>query len=91
MEGDTDWKKTCEEEAGGLVDKLKELNTSEKWVANGDKPCSMFKMEVENRLASKGTVVVEFPYEKVLEFFKDPATSKKINESLVKLDILHAD
>ena len=91
MEGGADWKKICEEEAGGLVDKLKELNNHEKWVANGNKPCDMFKMEVENRLASKGTAVVEFPYEKVIKFFKDPSTSKKINDALIKLDILYAD
>ena len=91
MEGEKDWKKTCEEEAGGLVDKLKELNSNEKWVANGDKPCVMFKMDVDNRMAAKGTAVVEFPLEKVIEFFKDPGTSKKINEALVKMDILYAD
>jgi hypothetical protein len=66
MEGDNDWKTSCEQEAGNLVANLKELNANEKWVANGNKPCDMFKMEVDNRLAVKGISIVQFPYEKVV-------------------------
>ena len=67
------------------MDRFKELYNHEKWVANGNKPCEMFKMEVDNRMATKGTAIVPYPYEKVIEFFKSPDTSKKINDSLVKL------
>ena len=51
----------------------------------------MFKMEVDKRMAIKGSAVVNYSYEKVIEFFKSPDTTKKINESLSKLDILYAD
>ena len=44
----------------------------------------MFKMEVDNRMATKGTAVVQYPYEKVVEFFKSPDVTKKINDSLSK-------
>ena len=51
----------------------------------------MFKMEVDNRMAIKGVAVVQYPYEKVVEFFKNPDVTKKINESLSKFEILYAD
>lgn len=66
MEGESNWKETVEKEAEGLVNSLKELNAHEKWVANGNKPCEMFKMEVDNRLATKGVSVVTYPIEKVI-------------------------
>jgi hypothetical protein len=88
---EADWKTTVEKEAEGLIDELKELNANEKWVANGDKPCDMFKMEIDSRMASKGVAVVEYPFEKVLEFFSDPMVSKKINEMCVNMEILHEE
>ena len=88
---EADWKPIVEKEAEGLVDKMKELSSSDKWVANGNKPCQMFKMDIENNLGSKGIAVIEFPFEKVLEFFADTNASKKINDSLVKFDALHVE
>ena len=48
-------------------------------MANGEKPCALFKMEVDSRMASKGVATIEYPLEQVVKFFKDPTTSKKIN------------
>jgi len=84
-----DWKATVEKEAEGLVEKMKEIISSDKWVANGNKPCEMFKMDIENNLGSKGVAVLEFPFEQVIKFFSDSTASKKINDSLVKFECLH--
>ena len=48
----------------------------------------MFKMEVDNRIASKGTTVIDYTFDKVLEFFSDSSVTQKINESMVKFEIL---
>lgn len=32
--------------ASGVVARIKELEMSNEWKANGEKPCSMFKMEI---------------------------------------------
>lgn len=66
MEAESDWKATVEKEAEGLVDSLKQLYNNEKWVANGNKPCDMFKMSVDNRMATKGTAIVAYSFEKVV-------------------------
>lgn len=43
MEGDNNLGQ-IEAESKDLVDKLKEMNESPNWVANGNDPCEMFKM-----------------------------------------------
>ena len=88
---EVDWKPIVAKEAEGLVEKIKEINGSDKWVANGNKPCEMFKMDIENNLGSKGIAILDFPFEKVLEFFSDTNSSKKINDALVKFDPLYVD
>jgi len=37
-----------------IIKRLKEMETSEKWIPNGDSPCLMFKLEIDSRMASKG-------------------------------------
>ena len=88
---EADWKQPVEKEAEGLVEKMKEISSSDKWVPNGNKPCEMFKMDIEKNLGSKGIAVIEYPLEKVLEFFSDTNASKKINDALVKFETLHAE
>ena len=63
---DTDWKPLVEKESEGLIDAFKELYNHEKWTPNGNKPCDMFKMEVDKRMATKGSAVVNYSYEKVV-------------------------
>jgi hypothetical protein len=48
-------------------------------------------MEYDNRVASKETAVVEFSLLKVMEFFSLPDFTKKINEELLRFDVLHND
>jgi hypothetical protein len=80
-----------EAESKDIIQKLKELNGNYNWQPNGDKPCLMFKIEVENRVASKGVAVVNFPIEKVLAFFDLPDPTPRINEMCVKYQILYKD
>jgi len=42
------------EASADVIARLKELETSEKWVENGQDFCKMYKMEIDGRLASKG-------------------------------------
>jgi len=51
-----------------VVARLKELETSPGWKPNGDKPCLMYKMEIGDRLASKGVAKVNYNIEKIVAF-----------------------
>lgn len=51
-----------------IITRLKELETSDKWIDNGEQFCKMYKMEIGGRLASKGVHVNEFNIEKVITF-----------------------
>lgn len=88
MEGDNNLGQ-IEAESKDLVDKLKEMNESPNWVANGNNPCDMFKMEVGDRFASKGSATVNYPLEKVLEFFNLPDATPRINEMCAKYEIIY--
>lgn len=37
------------------------MNNSPNWVPNGNDPCEMFKMEIGDRIASKGVAVANYP------------------------------
>jgi hypothetical protein len=37
-----------------MFKRFKEIYNSKKWEKFADKPCDMFKMEIEGRIASKG-------------------------------------
>lgn len=80
-----------EAEAKDVVERLIALNNNPNWVANGNDPCTMFKIELENRVASKGVAVVNYPIEKVMEFFNLPDATPRINEMCVKYEILYRD
>lgn len=69
---------------------LQELETSEKWVANGDKPCALYRMEIGDRIASKGVAIVKFNIEKVVTFLEKEDTLQKLNPDLLEKKTLHA-
>lgn len=46
--------------AQGSIEKLKALYQNQKWEKVSDKPCLMFKMEIDDRLAAKGEATVPF-------------------------------
>lgn len=68
--------------------RLKELESFEKWEANGEKPCAMFKTEIDGRVASKGVAKVNYNIEKVFGFLDQEDTLKKINPMLLEIKVL---
>jgi hypothetical protein len=68
--------------------RLKEMEASEKWTANGEKPCKMFKCEVGDRVASKGIDKVKFNIEKVFKYLEEETTLKKISPMLLEIKVL---
>lgn len=75
--------------AGEILARLQQLETCPDWIANGDKPCAMFKMEVDERVASKGIAKVNFNINKVFAFLEKEDTLKKINPMLLEIKVLH--
>ena len=51
-----------EQVAKEIIERVKELEVSEKWEENGTQPCIKHKMWIGNRVASKGTHIVEHPF-----------------------------
>lgn len=49
-----------------VIGRVKELENHPGWKANGNKPCDMFKMDIDNRVASKGIAVVPYNIEKII-------------------------
>jgi len=49
----------------------------------------MFKMDIENRVASKGIAVVPYNIEKVIEFLQNEETLLKINGMLIEIKVIH--
>ena len=86
MEGHN--KAQAEEFSKTLVPLIKELQNSPNWAPNGENPCKMYKMEVDNRVASKGVAIVNYPFDKVVEFFNLPDATPRINEMCCKYEIL---
>jgi len=72
-----------------VIQRIKELEVHEGWKPNGNKPCDMFKMEIENRIASKGTAIVPYNIEKIYEFLGKEETLLKLNPMLSEMKILH--
>ena len=87
MEGNTNY----EQVAQTALKRLKELEVSEKWQANGDKPCKMFKTEIDGRVASKGIDKVAYNIEKVIEFLDQEDSLKKINPMLLEIKVLQVE
>jgi hypothetical protein len=44
-----------------MIDDLKSLEGNPKWEKFSDKPCQMFKMEIDGKMASKGVAVAYYP------------------------------
>ncbi len=70
--------------------RLKELEVYGKWEPNGEKPCAMFKTEIEGRIASKGIAKVNYSIDKVFAFLDQEDTLKKINPMLLEIKVLEA-
>lgn len=70
--------------------RLKELEVFYGWQANGEKPCAMFKTEIDGRVASKGVAKVNYNIEKVFAFLDQESTLKKLNPQLLEIKVLEA-
>lgn len=71
--------------------RLKELEVYSKWEPNGEKPCAMFKTEIDGRVASKGIAKVNYNIEKVFAFLDQEATLKKLNPQLLEIKVLEGN
>lgn len=81
-------KAQLEEQAKTLVNVYKELVNSPNWAPNGEDPCKLYKMEVDNRVASKGVATINYPLEKVIEFFNLPDSTPRIQDMCCKYEVL---
>lgn len=79
-----------EELAQKALKRLQELEESKEWKENGDKPCKMFKTEIDGRLASKGIDKVDYNIEKVFQFLDQEDSLKVINPMLLEIKVLKA-
>lgn len=70
--------------------RLKELEVFGGWQPNGDKPCAMFKTEIDGRVASKGIAKVNYSIEKVFAFLDQEASLKKLNPMVLEIKVLEA-
>ena len=42
------------------------------WIPNGTSPCEMYKVSINERVASKGIAIVDYPIDKVFDFLENP-------------------
>lgn len=49
----------------------------------------MFKMDIDGRIAAKGTAVVDYNIEKVVEFLRKEESLAKINPQVVEIKVLY--
>lgn len=82
---------SVEAEAKDVIIRLKEMNANPNWQPNGTDPCEIFKIEIDERIASKGVAVVNFPIEKVIQFLTTPGSLAKVNEMMLKYELLYHD
>lgn len=88
MEGGNQDEKLIQASAD-IIARLKQMETTEKWIANGEDPCKMYKMEVDSRMASKGIHVNEYNIEKVITFLEKEESLAKINSQLLEIKVLY--
>jgi hypothetical protein len=79
MEGGSEYVQTVQK----ALARLKELEVSKSWKENGTSPCAMFKLEIGDRVGSKGIDKVNYNIEKVIEFLAKEDSLKKMNPQLL--------
>ncbi len=72
-----------------IIPKLQEIENDNNWAANGHNLCDLFKIEIGDRLASKGVATINYPIEKVIDFLNQNDSLGKLNDALVNFAILH--
>ena len=71
------------------MDRFKKVIESPDWVKISDKPCLVFNMEIDGRVASKGETIVPFPADKVFDFLKVRPNLKKLNPMIKNFNELY--
>ena len=71
------------------IEKLRALIENPKWEKFADKPCAMFKMEIGDRVASRGEALVHYPIQDVCEFLKKDTTLKILNDQLKDIKTIY--
>lgn len=79
---------SIKKESEEFLSAMKILETSPKWKQSSDKAVKVWEMDVEGRVVIKAETTINTPYEKAVEFFKDGAFMKKLQDNVIKLDVV---
>lgn len=71
-----------------IVKLVKEMEESKYWVECSKDPCLRHKMDIGELVAAKGTHVVPFSMEEVIEFLRHEESLKKLNWQLIEIKVL---
>ncbi len=71
-----------------IVKKVKEMEESKDWVECSKDPCLRHKMDIGELVAAKGTHIVPFSMEDVIEFLRHEESLKKLNWQLIEIKVL---
>ena len=69
------------EKAKTGTDKLIELINREGWQKIGDKPCDMYTLNVDGKLAAKGVSEMKFPIDEIFKYIDTPENFRKLNDN----------
>lgn len=69
---------------------LKQAENNPKWEEFGTKPCTMLKMTVDGRVASRGEIQVAIPIKELFEKLAVEDNLKKVNPQLKEMAVLHS-
>lgn len=72
-----------------IIPKLQEMEKDPNWAPNGNDLCALFKIDIGDRIASKGVATVNYPIEKIIDFLNKNASLGKLNDALVNFAVLH--
>jgi hypothetical protein len=72
-----------------FLEDLTELEKSNKWEKSDDKPCLIFTMDRDDRVANRIEIVINLPFDTVFNFFSEPLSFKKVSEQVAAVDVIH--
>jgi hypothetical protein len=71
------------------LDKLKKIEADPKWEQFSDKPCLMLKMQIDERVMSRGEIKVNMNIHELFEKLSKEDSLKNINPQLKEIKVLH--
>lgn len=72
-----------------FLEDLTALEKSNKWEKSDDKPCLIFTMDRDDRVANRIEIVINLPFDTVFNFFAEPLSFKKVSEQVAAVDVVH--